>query len=158
MTSQTVLADAVDAVYDLLAADVTLNAITGLKVFDGPALTDRSREVEVWVGSVGTDDDDGTAAALTSQPADFGDERDEVAEVYCAIWAIGGSTDMRTRRRKTATAYDAIVSAVAGWNLASVFTPSATADVVAADLRQLQTANGAATVQTFTVRIMGYWS
>ena len=156
MTSQTVLADAIDAVYDLLAADVTLNAIAGLKVFDGPAITDRAREVEVWIGATGLDDE-GISASITSVIVGFDDERDEALDIFCAIWAIGGSTDMRTRRRKVATAYDAIAAAVLAWN-PTTLAASATAEISVTELRQLQTPDGAAAVQPFTVRIMGYWS
>lgn len=155
MSTQSILNSAVTTLVSTWRADTTLAALVTagtLRIFDGPAVDDRTSLVELWVGARGDDEDDavrldtydwetlGQAGLIT-----------EVVQVDCVIWAADGTTDIATLRANCQTVFDAAAGAVRGGNLglAQVMWCLARPGVAHA----AQTEDGAEVLWPFTVQI-----
>lgn len=156
-TRQTLAADVLDALAAAWRADATLTAYgTRLRIFDGPPLTDRTAEIELWVGSDGLQPDE-TVVSGTQSYVTFGaaDDRDEALDITCTVWVVNGSTDMATTRRTAIDAFNAAAAAVRGSALSLGAEGYNATGVPSWQLREGQTANGAEVVLTFVVQVLG---
>lgn len=96
---------AVPAVIDYLVTTFTASAALGgatpaVTVYDGPAVTDESSQLELFVG-VDDPDAPGAPTAATATQAWVGSGtrvRDEMFDVHLTAVAWSGDTDMRTTR------------------------------------------------------------
>ncbi len=160
MTTQSLFADVLDAIYDTLAADATLAALVAaetLLISDGPPAGARDRLQEVWVGAL--DDVLGDQFESTTNVSQVWAtaggpsvaERDEVIDVPCCVWVWRGDTDMRTCRRTAQTLLDAACTALRGQTLG---VPQLMwAELLSGQFGQVQTDDGAAVVMVFTIRV-----
>jgi hypothetical protein len=156
VTRQTLAADVVDALLTVWRADVTLAAYTTrLAIFDGPPVTDRAEEIELWVGASGTAPDEevisGAQQYVTMRQVD---DRDETLDVTCAIWVANGSHDIAAARRLAIDVFNAAAGAIRATDL-GIADLDDTAEVTEWRLRQGQFTSGVGAVLDFTVRVTG---
>jgi hypothetical protein len=151
--SQTLIADVLDALYATWTADATLVAYgTRLRIFDGPPVTDRAAEIEVWVGASGVEPDE-DVIAITQQRADFDGDRDETLTIVNAVWVANGTHDIAAARRLAITVFAACAAAVRNSTLS--IGGAFALDVSDGRLRQGQFESGVGCVLTFTVTVTG---
>lgn len=122
--SDTIVADVLDKVYDLWAADATLAALVTalrLRIFDGPVTTDWAADSMLVVGGTVIADQDDPAVEVAWDWASMGvsgamSEVDETIHIPCGIAAHRGShtTDASIRdvRRSAINIYAAAASAL----------------------------------------------
>lgn len=127
--SDTIVADVLDEVYDLFAADATLAALVAaskLRMFDGPVVSDYAADSMLVVGGRATVTDEEPRTEVQWDWASMGvsgavSEVDEVILVPCGIAAKRGSntTDVTIRdvRRSAINIYAAAASALRGSTL-----------------------------------------
>ena len=157
MTRQTLAADVLDALVAAWKADATLTAYgTRLLVSDGPPITDRSHEIELWVGATGLQPDEtvvsGTQVFETINAAD---DQGEILNISCAIWVAQGTNDIATARRTAIDVFNAAIGAVQGSALglgAEVYNATS---VNSWELRQGQWTSGVGAVLAFVVQVTG---
>lgn len=159
MSTQSLLADVLDAIYDTLVADVTLAAMVTaetLLISDGPPTGARDRDNELWVGALDDplgDQFDSTVVINQSWATAGGPavaERDETIDIPCCVWARRGDTDMRACRRTMQTIFDAACTALRGQTIG---VPQLMwLETAAGSASQVQTDDGAAVVVPFTIR------
>jgi hypothetical protein len=156
MTTQTLAADLLDALLAAWQADATLTAYGDrLLISDGPPITDRSREIELWVGATGLEAEEtvitGTQNWVTLNQAT---DRDEQLDITCAIWVANGSHDIKAARRLAIDVFNAAAAAVRGsdFGLASVYDSTHVTDW---QLHQGQFSSGVGAVLQFTVHAEG---
>lgn len=157
MTRQTLAADVLDALAAAWRADATLTAYgSRLVITDGPPVTDRTHEIELWVGATGLEPDEavvsGGQAFVTQNAAD---DIDETLNIACAIWVANGTNDIPTARRLAIDVFNAAVTAVQGSDLGlgdEVYDATA---VVSWQLRQGQWTSGVGAVLAFVVQVQG---
>lgn len=158
--SDTRVADVLDAVYDLFAADATLAALVAgetLRMFDGPPTTDFAAQTMLVVG--GTVDADAVDEPDTTVSWDWGSlgvsgqyaAVDEWIDVPCGIASKDGGRDMRTVRRRAIDVYAAAAAAVRASTLAIDVVMWCISSV--SSIRQLQTQSGAECLVAFVVRV-----
>lgn len=158
--TDTRVADILDALHDLWAADTTLAAMVNaetLKIFDGPPTVDFSAPSMLVVGGLPVEDDEEsqTEAALnwgslgrSGQYADV----DENISVPCGIATLlGNSGDMRACRRTAINVYAAAASALRASTLGIDVVMWCLSGVTG--IRQRQTQNGAECLITFTALV-----
>lgn len=154
MTNQTAAADLLDALVAAWTADATLAtyiAANRLRVFDGPPLTDRSHEIELWVGATGLESEE---TVITGQQnwavMNQANDRDEQLDVVNSIWVAEGNNDLATARRTAITVFNAAAAAIRGssLNVAGVY-PAI--EVTSWELHQGQFNTGVGAVLQFTV-------
>ncbi|RPE44162.1 hypothetical protein EDD90_7392 [Streptomyces sp. Ag109_O5-1] len=91
--------DLIDA---LVAALQASGGLTGVKVVDGPVVTDSAAEEWVFVGYDGDPEGDFTAATAQQEWAGLGaKKKNEDITVTCAVLVQRGSTDVRACRVRT---------------------------------------------------------
>lgn len=155
--TQTLAADVLDGLLATWQADATLAAYGDrLRIFDGPPTTDRSAEIEIWVGATGVEPEE-TVVTGTQDWVTFGDatgDRDESIDLTSTVWAASGSNDIKTARRLAITVFSAAAAAVRGSNL-GLSALDRTVQVVSWELRQGQYASGVGAVLTFVTRASG---
>lgn len=158
--SDTRLADILDGLYDLFAADATLAPLVTantLRIFDGPPSTDYAAPAMLVVGGDVDPVDEDTTTQVQWDWATLGVDGahasvDEVINVPCAIATVdGGVENMRTARRQAITIYAAAAAAVRGTTLGIDVVMWCIAGVSA--IRQLQTASGAECLIRFDVHV-----
>lgn len=157
--TDTRLADVLDAVYDLLAADTTIAAaVTAgtLKLFDGPPTVDWSGNSMLVVGGLPVEDDESETSVTWSwgssgRSGEFADV-DEWIDIPCGISSVSGNShDMRALRRTAIGLYAKAASALRASTL--------NIDVVmwctsaASAIKQIQTPSGAECIIAFTARV-----
>jgi hypothetical protein len=159
--TDTRVADILDALYNLWAADATLAAaVTAgtLKIFDGPPTIDFSARDMLCIGGLPVDDDD----SETSVNLDWGSlgrsgqyaDVDESIAVPCGIVSqLGDSTaaGMRACRRNAINVYAAAASALRASTLGIDVVMWCLAGVTG--IRQAQTQNGAECLIAFTALV-----
>lgn len=151
MSTQTLIADVIDGLYDLWKVDAALVAL-GVQLRDGDEPSDRTAPLELWVGGTGLDDD--TEAASSDREwahASAMSDIDEWVRVTCAAWAWSGDTDGRAQRRAAVGLLDAAAAAIRDSTLGLALRVL-WCEVIDVQLRQIQDGNGSAAVFTFTVR------
>jgi hypothetical protein len=157
MTTQTKVADVLDALLATWQAAPTLTAYGDrLAVFDGPPVTDRAREIELWVGATGEDSDE-TVIQGSQEFVTFGDaagDRDEDLDIECAIWVAAGNTDIKTARRTAIDVFNAAAGAIRGSDLGDAALDP-TVQVASWRLRQGQFSTGVGVILRFTVHVSG---
>jgi hypothetical protein len=135
--SETLIPDLLDALVTAWTADATLAAYgTRLRIFDGPPLTDRAAEIELWVGATGLDADE-EVVVFTQQRADFDGD-----------WVANGTHDISAARRLAVTVYAAAAAVVRTSTLAVAGVQAL--DISDGRLRQGQFDSGVGCVLTFT--------
>jgi hypothetical protein len=146
--SETLIPDLLDALVVAWTADATLVSYgTRLRIFDGPPLTDRAAEIELWVGATGLDDDE-EVVVFAQHRADFDGDRDEVLTMAHAVWVANGAHDISTARRLAVAVYAAAAAVVRTSTLA--VTGVQALDVSDGRLRQGQFESGVGCVLSFT--------
>lgn len=151
--SETLTADVLDALLTAWTADATLVAYGDrLAISDGPPITDRAREIELWVGASGVEEDE-EVIVFTQARADFQADRDETLTVTNAVWVANGTHDIAAARRLAITVFAACAAAIrtSTLSIAGVFA----FDVSAGRLRQGQFTSGVGCVLTFDVTVQG---
>ncbi len=158
--TDTRVADVLDGLYDLWAAEPTLAAAAAagtLAMFDGPPTIDFSADIMLVVGGSAEVDDDSAETAVSWDWSAMGRDGahadiEEWIEIPCAVASIDGdATAMRAARRAAievyATAADAARGSTLGvdqvlWCICAV-----------SGIRQLQTTDGAECLIKFAVRV-----
>lgn len=149
--SQTLTADVLDALYAAWTADVTLTAYGNrLRIFDGPPITDRAAEIELWVGATGLEADE-EVIVFNQERADFEGDRDETLTIANAVWVANGTHDISAARRLAITVFAAAAATIrtSTLNVSGVFS----IDVSDGRLRQGQFDTGVGAVVTFNVTV-----
>lgn len=150
--SETLIPDLLDALLAAWHADATLTAYGDrLRIYDGPPITDRAAEIELWVGATGLEADE-EVVVFTQQRADFEGDRDETLTISHAVWVANGSHDISMARRLAVTVY-AAAAAVVRTSTLSV-TGVQAIDVSDGRLRQGEFDSGVGCVLTFTTTVM----
>lgn len=156
MTRQTLAADVLDALAATWRANAALTAYGNrLRIFDGPPVTDRAAEIELWVGATGLQPDETVVSGVQDFEAfEQVNDRGEILDISNAIWVANGANDIVTARRTAIDAFSAASAAIRGSNLgiAEVY---ADTQVVSWDLRQGQWTSGVGAVVAFIVRVTG---
>lgn len=156
MTTQT---NAPAAITALVSAWTTaLSSYTSrIMVSDGPPVTRRDAEIELWVGSLGDEAEEsvisGTQEFVTM--GDAVDDRDEDIEIHSAIWVYSTTGTAIAPVRQTA--FDVLnlaITAVRGSNL-SVSGLNHTTSMTAWELRQGQYQQGPGVRLIFTLHLTG---
>lgn len=157
MTRQTLAADVLDALAAAWRADATLTAYgTRLLISDGPPVTDRTHEIELWVGATGLDPDEAVVTggqAFVTQNAI--DDIDETLDIACAVWVANGTNDIPTARRLAIDVFNAAAAAVRGSALGLGDEVYNATEVVSWQLRQGQWTSGVGAVLAFVVQVQG---
>lgn len=151
--SETLTADVLDALLLAWRADATLIAYGDrLRISDGPPVTDRTAEIELWVGATGGEPDE-EIIVFTQSRADFQADRDETLTVTSAIWVANGSHDIAAARRLAITVFAACAAVIrtATLSIVGVFS----LDVSNGRLRQGQFTSGVGCVLSFDVTVQG---
>jgi hypothetical protein len=147
--AETLVPDLLDALVAAWTADVTLTGYgTRLRVYDGPPTTDRSAEIELWVGATGLEPDEEVVVFEQSR-ADFEGDRDETLTIVSAVWVANGTHDIAAARRLAVAVYAAAAATVRTSTLAVAGVRAL--DVSDGRLRQGQFTSGVGAVLTFTV-------
>jgi hypothetical protein len=126
-----------------------------LLVSDGPPITDRSREIEVWVGATG-DETEETVITGAQDWVTFGDaanDRDEQLDIQNAIWVFSTST-IAAARQTAFDVFNAAITAVRGTDL-SIGPVDPTAAPTSWELRQGQYSTGPGVRLLFTLHLTG---
>lgn len=156
MTTQTLAPAAITALVTAWTAALTSYGAR-VSVTDGPPVTDRAHEIEVWVGATG-DETEETVITGTQDWATLGDatnDRDEELDIQSAIWVYSTTGTAIAACRQTAIdVYNAAVTAVRGSAL-SVSGLFPTTQVSAWELRQGQYATGPGVRLLFTLHLSG---
>jgi hypothetical protein len=150
--TQTLVADVLDALLSTWRADATLVAYAGrLRIYDGPPVTDRAAEIELWVGATGLEPDESVISGTQAWVA-MPDERDETLAIANAIWVAGTTTniDISVARRTAIDVFKAAAAAIRGSTLGVTGVEPLT-QVTDWQLRQGQFTGGIGVVLTFTV-------
>jgi hypothetical protein len=156
--SDSVVFDALDALYDKFVADATLAAMVTaqtLKIFDGPPTVDFSAPSILVVGARPIVDDD----SATTVEWDWGTlgvsgtlaEVDETHEIPCGISSRDGNNDMRTCRHTARDIWKAAAAVVRGTTLSIPQVMWCIPQV--ASIRQLHGASGSDVVVSFTAHV-----
>ena len=146
--SETLIPDLLDALVTAWRADATLTAYGDrLRIFDGPPLTDRAAEIELWVGATGLDADE-EVVVFAQNRADFDGDRDETVTMAHAVWVANGSHDISAARRLAVTIYAAAAAVVRTSTLS--ITGVQAIDVSNGALRQGEFDSGVGCVLSFT--------
>lgn len=159
--TDTRVADILDGIYDLFAANATLAAkVTAeqLKIFDGPPTVDFSAPTMLVVGGLPVEDDE----SMTEVAVNWGSlgrsgqyaDVDENIAVPCGIASkIGDSNPagMRAARRAAIDVYAAAASALRASTLSIDVVMWCFSGVTS--IRQLQTPSGAECLITFTALV-----
>jgi hypothetical protein len=146
--SETLIPDLLDALLAAWRADVTLTGYGDrLRIFDGPPLTDRAAEIELWVGATGLEEDE-EVVVFAQQRADFEGDRDEVLTMAHAIWVANGTHDISAARRLAVVVYAAAAAVVRTSTLAVAGVQAI--DISDGRLRQGQFDTGVGCVLSFT--------
>jgi hypothetical protein len=150
------VADILDNLTDLLTTNLATTYGERLAVRDGPPIINRTPEIEVWIGALGEEGEDTAArhtATWVTMGAGTASQREVTVDIPCCVWAIGGETDMRVRRRTAADVIDAIDVLLAPPD------PLGMAEVLCGGVElalgavpQIQSQDGAAVPWTFTIR------
>jgi len=151
--SETLTADVLDALLVAWRADATLVAYgERLLISDGPPVTDRAREIELWVGATGVEDDE-EVIVFTQTRADFQADRDETLTITNAVWVANGSHDIAAARRLAITVFAACAAAIRNSTLS--ITGVFALDISSGRLRQGQFTSGVGCVLSFDVTVQG---
>jgi hypothetical protein len=155
VSTQSLVADVIDALLVTWRADATLVAYAGrLRIYDGPPLDDRAAEIELWVGATGLEPDETVLSGEQDWATMLGIlDRDETLLVQNAIWVARGNVDVAAARRTALDVFDAATTAVRSATLG--LSTVEWVDVPSWSLRQGQFNTGAGAVLTFTVRARG---
>lgn len=146
--SETLIPDLLDALVAAWHADATLTAYgERLRIFDGPPLTDRTAEIELWVGATGLEADE-EVIVFAQQRADFEGDRDEVLTIAHAVWVANGSHDISAARRLAVVVYAAAAATVRTSTLSVAGVQAI--DVSDGRLRQGEFDSGVGCVLSFT--------
>jgi len=157
--SDTRIADVLDALYDLLVAQIDIAAAIEaktLKVFDGPPTIDFSGASMLTVGGLPTVDDESQtevewAWATLGVSGSFA-EVDETISVPCGITTKGGNSQaMRAVRRTAIELYAHAAEAIRGSTLSIPQVMWCTSAV--SSIQQLQTSSGAECFVAFIARV-----
>ena len=161
--SDTIVADVLDGVYDLLIANSTIAALVTankLRTFDGPPISDWAADSMLVVGGRVAVDDEDSAGDVPWEWASMGvsgaiSEVDETILVPCGIAAKRGSssTDVTLRqvRRSAINIYAACGAALRGSTLSLPRVMWCTSNV--SQIRQWQTPDGPECLIDFTAFI-----
>lgn len=161
--SDTIVADVLDKMYDLFAANSTLAALVTanrLRIFDGPSDVDWASESMLVVGGRPIVDDTETATSVEWDWATLGvdgahAEIDEIIQVPCGIGAMRGinTTDSTIRqvRRSAISIYAAAASALRGSTLSLGQVMWCTCNV--SSIRQFQGTSGPECLIDFTAYV-----
>lgn len=159
--TDTRVADVLDELYDLWAADTFIAAEVAadrLRIFDGPPeITFEADSMLVVGGSVLAEDTEEPATEVVWDWASMGvdgahAEIDETILVPCQVSTINGdATAMRDARRTAITIFAAAAAAARNSTLGIPQVMWCTCSV--SSIRQLQTESGAECVITFIVRV-----
>lgn len=126
-------------------------------VSDGPPVTARDREIELWVGATG-DEVEETVIRGTQDWATFGDtvlDRDEEIDIDNTIWAYSTTgTAIATVRQTAMDVFSAVITAVRGSGLGVSGLYTATG-VPSWELRQGQYSGGPGVRLLFTLHVSG---
>jgi hypothetical protein len=160
--SDTRVADVLDELYDLLAADSTLAALVTsnrLRIFDGPPVSDFAADSMLVVGGVAEVEDD-TQTEVSWDWSSLGvsgalADVDEFIDVPCGIASKRGANDpsstIRALRRSAINIYAAAASAIRGSTLGIDQVMWCTCAV--SSIKQMQTADGPECLIRFTARV-----
>lgn len=147
--AETLIPDLLDALRVAWLADSTLVAYgSRLRIYDGPPTTDRSAEIELWVGATGLDPDE-EVIVFNQARVDFEGDRDETLTVANAVWVANGNNDISAARRLAVAVYAACAATVRLSTLAVAGVMAL--GVSDGRLRQGQFSSGVGCVLTFTV-------
>lgn len=150
--SETLIPDLLDALVTAWTADATLLAYgQRLRISDGPPLTDRAAEIEIWVGATGLESDE-EVVVFNQTRADFAGNRDETLTVANAVWVANGSHDIAAARRLAVVVYAAAAATIRTSTLAVAGVMAL--DVSDGRLRQGQFDTGVGAVLSFNVTAM----
>lgn len=154
VANQTAVADVLDALVTIWQADANLATYgTRLQVFDGPPVTNRAAEIEIWVGATGVTPEEEVITA--SQDTDtFDDSRSEILDVTNAVWVYATTADIKTCRRTAITAFNYAAAAIRATTLG--VSGVQRVDVVGWRLREGEYTTGPGVVLTFTIRAWAY--
>lgn len=155
MTTQT---QAPAAIAALVATWTTALANYGDRVLvsDGPPITDRSREIEVWVGATG-DETEETVISGTQDWVTFGDaanDRDEDLDIQNAIWVYSTGGGIAVARQTAFDVFNAAITAVRGTDL-GIGPLDPTIAPTSWELRQGQYSTGPGVRLLFTLHVTG---
>lgn len=147
--SETLIPDLLDALVTAWTADATLTAYgTRLRIHDGPPITDRAAEIELWVGATGLDEDE-EVIVFAQQRADMEGDRDETLTVANAVWVANGTHDISAARRLAVAVYAAAATTIRTSTLS--VTGVGALDIADGRLRQGQFTSGVGAVVTFNI-------
>jgi hypothetical protein len=161
--SDTIVADVLDKIYDLFAANSTLATLVAaqrLRIFDGPSDIDWASESMLVVGGRPIVDDTDSPTEVVWEWATLGvdgthAEIDETITVPCGIGSMRGinttNSTMRDVRRTAIGIYAASASALRGSTLTLGQVMWCTANV--SSIRQLQSTAGPECLIDFTAFI-----
>lgn len=151
MAIATRAAEVVDALVASWSADPLITTLPHVKVNDGPYLLDDSAEYRLFVGGTGLDEDEDPAVTVNQLSPHANDTaRDEEITVTCAAWFTSGDVDMKAARTNATDLLNraaAMPRTTQNLGLTNVFYVG----IDTGALRQVQAADGAAAVYTFTV-------
>lgn len=146
--SETLIPDLLDALVAAWTADATIAGYgQRLRIFDGPPLTDRAAEIEIWVGATGLEADE-EVVVFTQQRADFDGDRDETVTISHAVWVANGTHDISAARRLAVAVYAAAAATVRTSTLSVAGVQAI--DVSDGRLRQGEFDSGVGCVLSFT--------
>lgn len=158
--SDTIVADVLDGVYDLFAANATIAALVAasrLRTFDGPPTTDWAADSMLVVGGRVQVDDEDSATDVVWDWASMGvsgavSEVDEMINIPCGVAAKRGSSSsdvtIRQVRRSAINIYAACASALRGSTLSLPRVMWCTSNV--SSIRQWQSTEGPECLLDFT--------
>jgi hypothetical protein len=158
MVVQTLAPDVLDALLVTWRGAAALLAYGDrLRIYDGPPVTDRAAEIELWVGATGLEAEE-TVITGTQDWVTLGDataDRDETIEIQNAIWVYSttGAT-IGITRRTTFDVFNAAIAAIRGSNL-GIAALGPTAAPASWQLHQGEFTKGAGVVITFTIHVDG---
>lgn len=155
VAAQTTIADVLDAHLSIWSADVNLAAFgSRLRIYDGPPVTDRASEIELWVGATGTQPEEEVLSGI-QDTASYDGQRDETLDVQHAIWVYSTTgTPISTCRRTAIDVFNAAAAAIRATTLG--LSNVNRVDVVSWQLRQGEYPSGPGCVLTFTVRVWAF--
>lgn len=156
MAQATRVPEILDALYNSWSVDPLITELgDSCTVYDGPFNTDLSSAYRLFVGGVGTDDDEDPSVTETQTSPHATDiSRDFEVSVRCAAWYVAGDQDARAARNNATDLLNRAVAmprATQNLGLLNIF-------YVGFDdlqLRQVAANTGAAAIWTFTVVVRG---
>jgi hypothetical protein len=147
--AETIIPDLLDALVTAWTADATLVAYgSRLRIYDGPPVTDRSAEIEIWVGATGLEAEE-EVIVFTQNRADFEGDRDETVTISSAVWVADGTNNISAARRLAVAVYAACAATIRVSTLSVAGVVAL--DVSAGRLRQGRYPTGVGAVVAFDI-------